>query len=166
MVRVRESRRWLRCTRTHTHTHTHTHVHTQRWRPGSSVNLFFLRSAFWVEISRIILYSGRPCKISWSYLLQPATYPLHVATSPFSMTPTKCTWSRFLLACHPRNLWGISTGDKCIVITLGTRCISFYFVPRIRFPQLNQLIERGLQVNIQHKLRYIVITLINSYRLK
>ena len=26
-----------------------------------------------------------------------------------SLRPTRCTWSQFLLACHPRNLLGIST---------------------------------------------------------
>ena len=34
--------------------------------------------------------------------------------------PTHCTWSCFLLACHPRNFWGISTENSCVLFTLGT----------------------------------------------
>ena len=41
--------------------------------------------------------------------------------------PIQCTWSRFLLVMHPRNLRGISTDNTCVLFTLGTRCIFWYF---------------------------------------
>ena len=40
-----------------------------------------------------------------------------------SLLSIRCTWTRFLLACHPRN----STENTCVLFTLGTRCISRYF---------------------------------------
>ena len=56
-----------------------------------------LRSAFRVDISLVIKYSGRPRKFSWSYLLQPATYTLQIDMPPSSMLPTRCTWTRVVL---------------------------------------------------------------------
>ena len=50
-----------------------------------------------------------------SLLFQPATFTLHVDSSPYSMHPTQCTWSRFLLACHLCYLRGIykSISNTC-----------------------------------------------------
>ena len=68
-----------------------------------------------------------------------------------SLPPTQCTWSCFLLTCHPRNLHGIYAENTCVLFTLSTRCISYYFRSiKVRLPPLYRQTQRGLQVSIQH----------------
>ena len=40
---------------------------------------------------------------------------------------TRCTWSRFLLACHPEICAIFSPGNICALFTLGIKFISNYF---------------------------------------
>ena len=64
-------------------------------------------------------------KTSWLYNI-PDTYANsrgHKSNLPL----TRYTWICLLLACHPRNLRGISAENTCVLLTLGTWCISCYF---------------------------------------
>ena len=69
---------------------------------------------------------------------------------------TRWTWTRLLLACHPRNLRGISAENTSVLFTFGTWFISCYFrSAKVRLPLLYRQISKYLQVNIQEKHFYI-----------
>ena len=76
-------------------------------------------------------------------------YTLHVDTPPSSMPPSRCTWSRFLLACHSRNLRGISAKNTCVLFTLWSRCISNYFCSQCPTSAAASTYQKSLQVIIE-----------------
>ena len=64
----------------------------------TSLSSFFI--LFRLKMFLVIWYSGCPHKFSWLHLFQFAVYMLHMDMTPSSMTPSKWTWSHFLLAYH------------------------------------------------------------------
>ena len=81
--------------------------------------------------------SGHIISRTSTLVLQPAIYITHVMTLPSSETSTQFT--------------GISAGNTRILFRLGTRCISCYFVPRVRIPRLHLHVKLSL-VNIKRSL--------------
>ena len=98
----------------------------------SSMNLFFLPFVVGSKSSRLF------------NILDAHTNSCGHTSS--SLPPTQSTWTYFLLQCHPRNLWHISTKNIGVLFTLGTRCISCNFrLTRVRLSPLHwQLSKRPL----------------------
>ena len=67
--------------------------------------------------------------------------------------------SGFLLACHPHNLCGTSTGNTCVLFSLVTWCISCYFCSQSLTSAATSACQRDLQVNIQHDDLHIISVL-------
>ena len=80
-------------------------------------------------------------KYSWLYNI-PDAHANSRGRTFSSRPPTRCKWSRFLLACHPRNLLWISNTN--IPFTVVTSWISCFRLTRVRLsPPHRQMSKRS-----------------------
>ena len=141
MVRVLEGRRRLSCAHRN-------RCKNLRWIPFSYFSDRYLPGYITFQTTTQILMVTHPisthlnvaCEHSSIWHAPCANSRGHTTNLP----PTQCTWSDFLLACHPRNLRGISVENNCILFTLGTGSISCYFrSTRVRLPLLHRQMSKG-----------------------
>ena len=96
-----------------------------------------------------IFFSLVRSKCSWLYNILDTLINSHGYIF-FNLPPMQHTWSHFLLACHPHNLCSIPARNTCVKFTLGTRCISCYFLSQYLTYTVALACQQNLQVNIQH----------------
>ena len=83
--------------------------------------------------------------------------PRHI----FKLLFTWWVWTRFFLACYPRNLCGISAWKTSTLFTFGIKCIfCYFFVPCIQLLYLHQHVKRSS--SYYHT--YIVINCVLKFR--
>ena len=68
----------------------------------------------------------------------------------FSLPPTHCAWTHLLLAWYSHNLRGISDENICVLFTLGTWCISSYFIPSVQLLQLHRQMSKRIFKSISN----------------